>query len=334
MLEGTTEKPAASSTGGISSGTASAAMVKAAAAAEASAASSSSGSGQPDGTSANTPGATTGQPTPARVEGAGGTPVAGGGNGGATIPLDRHEAVLKSARAWEDHFKKAGLDPTKDLEAAATLLSRLRTDSKGFWEMLGQQIGADGKPKTEEPLDFPPADLKSADGKAEAWSRDGVLKAIQVAEKKILATVQKQMGPLTEFYGSEMSARQRAELTEKAAAIGKKALTSARALPHFTALEPKIHGKMDELFAADPGLLEEIGPIAGMMMAYNSLLVEHGPSLTQQAEEKVREENRKKANSGGIVPNGGGGEPKKPQLNNVSDLARHMESLAAKMASA
>lgn len=330
-LEGTTENVAgSSSTGGVTSGTASDAMIRAAAAASSAETEAGSGSGtaatSTEGAGAGTSGgSTTVSPT-------------GTGERGP-IPYDRHETILANARKeyeWAERLKSEGYGP-EDVQAAVTLLRQIRGDARGFWKQLGDELGAAGEGETKprvEDLKFPEPDLVSQDGRTKAFSDAAVLKIVEIAEKRIQQQLEGKIGPLVEFYGNEMSAREAQQRDEQAKAISNAAIKRISSFPHFEALKGDIGKRLVEMHK--DGTVREVGPISAMFLAYNQLVQERGPSLQNTAETKVRESMERKAaaSAGSVVPGGGAGEVKKPTLNTPSDLARHMERLAATMTTA
>lgn len=334
MSVGTTENVAGSgSTGNVTSGTASEAMIKAATAASSAdtpapgaSGNGATATGAGDGTPGSTTGAT-GQPAGA------GSPGAAGERG--PIPYDRHEAALANARkdeaqkfAWAAELQGAGLKP-EEVKAGVDLLMRLRKDPAAFWKQLGEE-GKFGSAagSTEPTFEYPEADLSSPDGTVKAYSQAAFLKALEVQEQKLLHTFKKEMQPLVEFQTSEMTARERAAFNEQVAKASNSAYKRAEALPHFKEHKAAI---AEKLAATSLEVLEEIGPIAAMFEAYHAVLAEKVyPTIGKSAEEKVREDfQRKAAGGGGVHPGGGGGNHKAVKLENVNDLAAHMERLAA-----
>lgn len=339
-VEGMTDNAAGSpgaTSGNITSGTASEAMIKAATAASSTdTPAGGSGTGTPDGQAGG------GTPNPnAAATGAAAPPNPPAANGErGPIPYDRHEAAVRNARTeaaqqyqWAQELQAQGLKPD-EIKAGVALLTRLRNDPKAFWAQLGSEVNPAGTGGTteEETFELPGADLTSPDGKVKAYSETAHLKSLEVMEKKILSQFKKEMQPLIEFHSSEMTARQQADFDAKAAKIGDAALKRAMNMPHFKENQKAI---AEKLAAVDPEVLSEIGPVAAMFEAYNMVLQEKVfPNIETAAEKKVREDYAKKANAGGSVhPTGGGGNVRKPELNNATQLAAHMEKLAAQMAS-
>lgn len=335
MLEGTTDNvtgsgAAAATTGNITSGTASEAMIKAATAA------SSAETAKPSGTGTGDPPKEAGAGNTGATLDATGQPPKVDSSGSATgdrgpIPFDRHEAALKNARTesiqqykWAQELQDQGLNPD-EVKAGVSLLMRLRKDPAAFWKQLGSEVQAGVT--EEETFDIPGADLESPDGKVKAYSEGAHQKSLEVMEKKILSQFKKEMKPLIEFYGSEMTTRQQADFDAKAKKVGDAALKRAESFPHFKENKVAIAQK---LAAMPADVVDEIGPIAAMFEAYNQMLQEKVfPSIETDAEKRVREDFQKKANAGGVHPAGGGGDTKKVEITGVSALAAHMEKLAA-----
>lgn len=335
---GTTDKSAEPSgaSGGVTSGTASDAMIKAAASASSAETPAvptgergAGASGEPGGGRVPvTPSGTTGQP--GSTEGKPGTP---GGEG--FIPTDRHQAAVRNAReealkpyAWAKELSDAGMKP-EEVKAAVSLLTRLRSDPDAFWKQLGSELG--GGTTTEPEETMPEADLVSQDGKVKAFSDAALIKALGVQEKRLLKQFRTEMKPLMEFHSSEMTARQRQDFDARTQRTAQSALKRAESLPHFTENKVAIAETMAALHESSPELLDEVGPAALLLMAYNQVLQEKVfPTIGKTSETKVLDDlKRKAATTGSIHPGGGGGHVEKPALNNVTDLAAHMEKLAA-----
>jgi hypothetical protein len=334
MLEGTTDNVAGSTTGNVTSGTASEAMIKAATAASSadSPAPGASGTGETTkpaegGTPASTAGATSQPGTVVEKPGATGER--------GPIPFDRHEAALRNAReettqafAWAKELTANGLKPD-EVKAGVNLLMRLRNDPKAFFSQLGEELGAGGG-KAEEELTYPDADLSTQDGKVKAYSSDAMQKVLAVQEKKLLREFQKTMAPLMEHHERELTTRQQAEMDARIAKASSTALKQAETFPHFTEHKALIGEKLKSF---SPEEVEEMGgPIAAMLVAYNRVLQEKVfPKSETDAEKRVREEFQRKANaaSGSVHPGATAGNATAPKLENVNDLSKHLERLAA-----
>lgn len=319
------------STSGVSSGTASEAMIKAAMAAS----------------SAETPaeGATTAD-TPAQAlktgsEGA--TPDATAqavtdGTSAATekpgyIPQARHDAVLKNARRDTEAAvrKEYGNLKPQQLNAAWKIAREVQADPEAFYHKLGESLGISRQPATESRLaasiaSLEPA-LRSEDGKT-AYTADQVKELLTSHAGETRAAVMQELKPLLQFFTSESGRREQEATSRQTAATADTVLKTAEALPYFKENKAAIGAKLKEM---EPGLKKQLGAVGAMYHAYNSVLQESVyPNMDKSAEERVRASFAKKAAaSGGVHPGGStGGEGKKPELNNVTQLAAHMAQLA------
>lgn len=346
---GTTDNTAASVTGGsaepttsgVSSGTASDAMIKAAMAA------SSADSATPgaDGVTkpAGAAGDTTGQTTTTAGDGA--TPdaiaqAAKDGSAAATakpgfIPQERHDAILKNVRrdtAMALQKQYGGLTPERAI-SAFKIARRIANDPQGFWEELGQSLEQRGM--TRRPAEaakeevYPEPALRSEDGKEAAYSAGQLKQILEIHAKQVQRTLMGDLRPLVDFYGTETERRNSEGQREQAKNLAGSALNEARSLPYFKENEAAI---AETLQAMDPRLRQSIGAIGAMYRAYNLVLAKTVlPGVDKSAEERVRATfARKAATSEGSVHPGGstGGDGKKPQLDNVTQLAAHMANMA------
>lgn len=341
---GTTENSAGSvtegqaaptSTGNVTSGTASDAMIKAAMAA-----SSAEGAPAPkaavagDTPVAGGPGKVVAKPeaiAQPKPDGQADTTVKDG-----AVPLPRHEAAVKNARdagraEVEKHYEGfKGLN-VEDARVGSELLTEMRRDPEAFARQLLSEVEQSNGGKKTETVDlnekFPPASLVSADG-AKAYSDTDVQKILDIRDRQVEARVMARMKPAMDFYGTEKSEREKAQIRADVAETVTLAMTEARKLPQFKENEPLVEEK---LAAMDPALKKRVGPIAAMHMAFQQVLAEKIlPGYDTAAAERVRAENAKKAatSAGQVHPTEQGGEGKKPELKNQTDLARHMEKMA------
>lgn len=312
--------PAAASTGtsgNVSSGTASEAMIKAAMASE-----GATGDVKkppvPGAASAAAATGTTGQP------GTDGKPVDAN-----EPPKERWDTILANQRklaaeealkpyAWAKDMK------AEEVSAAISLVTALKRDKVAFWHELGDMIGT-AKSETKDEA-FPAADLISGDG-VKAHSDENLHKILGIFKKQLMTQFQGELRPLVEFRDGELSTRQMAEHANNAKSLAGRALASARALPHFKENEAAV---VEKLQAMDPALRKEVGPIAAMYMAFESVKAEKVyPTLQSEAEKRVRADYDKKAAASGIHPVGGDGKVKEtPVIKGQTGLAAHMERLA------
>lgn len=305
------------STTSVSSGTASEAMLRAVAA--------SSAEASPDGSKVAGAAPVTG----ATVQtGADGKPVDTKG----PIPFDRHEQILKNARetsaqeALKPFAWAKGLSE-KEATAAIQLVSLIKKDPAAFWRELGATIGqtpAEAKATVAEA--FPEADLEGPNG-VKAYSDVALKKTLDLFRKQLMAEFQGELRPLMEFRDGEVSTRERAALAANMKSLAGRALTQARALPHFKEHEPAIVEKLQQM---DPAIRAEVGPIAAMYMAFEQVKAEKVyPTLQADAEKRVRADFDKKAAASGIHPVGGDGKTQEsPVINGEAGLAAHMRKLA------
>lgn len=303
--------------GNVSSGTASEAMIKAAMASE-----GATEKTPPvvDAASAAAPGA--------KVQiGTDGKPLTDANE----PPKERWNDILNNQRklaaeealkpyAWARDMK------AEDVSAAISLVSALRKDKVAFWRELGAMIEPEGAGETKDEA-FPDADLEGPNG-VKAYSDVTLKKTLDIFEKRLMRKFQGELRPLVEFRDGELSTRERNELTNNAKSLAGRALTQARALPHFKENEAHVVAKLQ---AMDPALRKEVGPIAAMYMAFEAVKAEKVyPTMDVEAEKRVRADFDKKAAAGGIHPVGGDGKVKEtPVIKGQSGLAAHMERLAA-----
>lgn len=333
-LETTDNGAGSSSSGGISSGTASESMIKAATALSSEgsqpagerSAGDTSASGAP-GTGVATAPATTGvQPT--------GQPDATGARG--PIPYDRHEAAMRNLRnqyGWAEAITSQYGLQAQDVVQGVNLLMRLRSDPAAFARTLAGELGLGETREAEPDFTMPDPDLVSQDGRHQAYSAASVKRMLEITRQQIIREIRGEIQPLSEFQTGLRTERQSAEIVARAQQEGQTALNRMRMYPRFKENEKAIGAKMAEMGQADPALIQN--PIALMMLAYNAVLEEKVfPGYGMSAEQRVREENARKAaaSAGSVHPSGGGGAPQKPVLRNADDLARHMERLAGSSA--
>lgn len=252
------------------------------------------------------------------------------------IPQDRHDAIVKNIRrdtATEVRKQYGNLTPER-VRSAYEIASRVARDPQRFWEELGQSLEKRGMARrpaaeTEKEEAFPEPALRSEDGKEAAYSAGQLKQILDIHTKQVQRALMGDLRPLVDFYGTESERRQDEGRREQAKSLAGSALTEARSLPYFKENEAEI---ATTLQAMAPELRKQIGPIGAMYRAYNIVLAKTIlPGVDKSAEERVKAGfARKAASSDGSVHPGGstGGDGKKPALNNVSDLAKHMAAMA------
>lgn len=256
----------------------------------------------------------------------------------APIPFDRHEAAIKNARTAGQTALLSTITGTDiitpqhhaDVKTGYSLVGELRQNPRAFIENiardLGLQVVSAGQSATDTPAtvrgDVKP-DLVSEDGR-KAYSAELML---QVVKQEVAAAVQQMQGTvqplLTAHEQQQQQEAQRAaqdEAREKATDF----LTDMRAREHFKDYEPAILQKLRDM---DPGLRKRLGAFAALQTAYLDVVNEVvKPKLAADADQKVRDEYAKKANTaGGIVPNGSQPTGAKKRPGNVRELAAHLE---------
>lgn len=329
--------PEPTSSGNITSGTASDAMIRAATAASSAETAPASPAGDtPAKPVVSDTGGTAGTTAQPKQDGQAATAAATRG----PIPFDRHEAALRNAREKATAEVEARYAAFKDVDhgdvtVGMDILAQLRADPATFARQLMAELGLTvGKPETlREDADeaFPQPDLVSPDGKLKTYSDSTLGKILDIHARQIEKRL---MGTVKPLLDDRTAAEQRTALEGRraqTAQLVKTTLAEARKLPHFTKEnEPKIIEKMR---AMDPKVKRMIGPVASMYVAYNQFLAESVfPGIETAADKKVTEDNLRKAraSSGSAHPvDQGSGVVKAPKLDNVNDLARHMEQMAA-----
>lgn len=345
MFEGTTDNVGASgptqggTTGNVTSGTASEALIRAATAA-------SSAETPAEGAASATGPAATGDTSSAAVTGthgpkpdATGQPPTTGqpdATGTTEAPPSRIEAAVRNARAavekqfeWAKGFTAQDVG---DIKQSIVLVRWLKEDPQGFYAALGNDVRIRQTPPqaqpAAQPYKYPKAELRSEDGKG-AYSDEQVQAIVANAVQAVKAELMGEMTPIREHFQTEQQRSKQAEAGRRAGEMSKRALTQARTFPHFKENEQAI---LEKLVAIDPALREEIGPVAAMHLAYNQVLAEVVfPNYEAAADKRIRDEYARKAGAsrGQVDGSASAGEGTKPVLNNVDQLARHMERMAA-----
>lgn len=258
----------------------------------------------------------------------------------APIPLDRHEAAVKNARvAGQTEALKSitGADVITpqhqaDVKLGYSLVTDLRQNPRAFIEDvardLGMQvvpIGQAGTPAagTVKPGQLPKPDLVSEDGRG-TYSADLM---VQIVEARVAEAVQKMQGSMQPLLTAhEQQQQEEAKRVAQDAAREKATdfLTDMRSREHFKEYEPAILQKLKDM---DPAVRARLGAFAALQTAYLDVVREVvNPKLAADAEQKVRDEFAKKANTaGGILPNGSQPTGAKKRPGNVRELSAHLE---------
>lgn len=254
----------------------------------------------------------------------------------AEAPDARITAAVRNAREKtrsevEEQYGVRGVNP-QDAKLALEMLNEIRRDPRAFIQQLQREVGSETPEHEEE--GYPEPDLKSADGKLKTYSDVTLQKMLDAHARKIQKQLMGEMRPVMDFYGKEKTAREKAERQERIQSRVAQTMDAARKLPHFTPEnEPLI---LERLQAMDPAERRAVGPVAALYMAYSQLLAEQVfPTLQTTAETtaeaKVRQSFARKAatSQGQAHPTDSGGEGKAAKLDSVDALARHMERMAA-----
>lgn len=257
-------------------------------------------------------------------------PPAAAGKPAGVPPEERWPSILDNARtkAAEEALRPfawaKGMD-ANEAKQGIQILQALKKDAGAFWRELGTRIGAAETPPASAGEKFPDPDLQSSDG-AKAYSAERLTQILDIFERRLMTKFQGELRPLMEFQETELGTREYQQTVGKARNLAGQTLTHARTLPHFKEHEAEI---VAELQAMDPATKNAVGPIAAMYMAFEKVKQEKVyPTISSQAEERVRAENAKKAAAGGIHPAGGDGKPaEKPVLRGPNDLAAHLARL-------
>lgn len=214
-----------------------------------------------------------------------------------------------------------------DLKVGMGLLSDLKQNSMEFFLTLGKHLGVEFPEEKAETYDFPKASLRSEDGQ-EAYSAKDMMAFADVLERKITSQLTGKIDPLLRGAETQREMQARDQVIRDSRVQAGQVLTDMRARPHFKTHEKEI---AERLVAMDPRVKKSLGAAGALFRAYNDVLAEKVfPSIETNAVKTVREDNARKAAGSSIIhPAAGGGDPKKPTLNSVDDLARHMEHLAS-----
>lgn len=289
----------------------------------------------------------TGAPKPG-TEGAAKSDATGQPGTGETgqAPPNRIEAAVRNARAAATAEVEAKFAWAKDLDqetvqTAFGIARAMLTDAPRFLRTLAAQEGFQvipigEKPVTEAPalkeFKLPEPSLHSEDGKG-AYSSDQVASILTDFEAKLEAKFGGQLKPLlTDREKAQKQAEQDALDSEVSATVTE-TMAELRAKPFFQVTDkdgkkvdsPKIY----EYLMAIPEKARKANPVAAMHRAYATYMEKDIlPNFGKISEQRVRDENARKAASGdGIRPNAGGGtgDTTPKPIKGVIDLAASME---------
>jgi hypothetical protein len=291
----------------------------------------------PDGQTGDTTGAG------ARATGATGQPQTGEQRTGEA-PQSRIEQAVKNARnevhqqyEWARNIPEAA---RVDVPTGLELLSDMRRDPVAFANQLVRELMADGHrfdfggtsdsaaAAATSDFSLPQGDLIGENG-VRAYSTDAFGKIVTDLTKHILSQVDQRVKPALTFTEQEQNRREQYQQNQELVRRKDAVLADMRQQKHFTAEnEPKIL----EIARAIPEETRRLlGPAGTIQRAYN-LFVERviNPNSTLSAEEKVREDNRRKVNSSigsqGTTNAQPGGKPQ--EIRGAAALASHMEKLS------
>ncbi len=325
--------PSSTAIGERSSGTASEALIKAATAVSSPvtpaggaepAKSPVTAGASPTGTTQPAIGAQpTGETTPTEVKD--GTPEA------------RITAATRNAR--EKVVQEYGGYQPKQVQSAMALVQAIQTDPVGFVTQIIKDVQAKGfqipgmgaaPTQAEELRDFPDPDIETTDGKIQGWSRDSVIKALNLQKQQILG----ELRPVSSYVEGQQERAQAEERANQSRLDAAEIKAKVEQLPHYKEHETAIAEKLRTMAAEDPESIRKFGVPAALYHCYTQVLAEKVfPKVQETAEAKVREDFSRKAatSTGSAYPITTGGGAQKPQINNQRDLAAHMERLAATM---
>lgn len=248
-------------------------------------------------------------------------------------PEEKWQGILGNARteAVREFREKYGWAESltkEQVQHAMQIAGRLQTreQARAFYKQLGDELKSID-PEDEEVVD-PEPDLQSEDGKHRAFSDIKVRALLANQEKRLLATIRKEMAPTAEFTRSEQARRQEAAAMAQIDTTAKEAVTAVLALPHANENKAAI---AEELKAMDPGMRERLGPYGSMQYAYNRMLARVIlPGYDKAAEKRVKQSFQRDAAASAVTIRPGGETSigkSKLKLGDTDGLARHIKHL-------
>lgn len=264
-------------------------------------------------------------------------------------PPNRIEAAVKNARAAAVAETEARFSWAKDLNPddvrdAIRLTSALAADTTQFLQVLaaaqgfqlvkpGERVESGEKPVVRKPFALPEPQLHSEDGKG-AYSSDQVAVILKDFADDLKAEFGGQLKPL-------LTAREEGEKAAAVAATREEirqtvtdAMTDLRSKPFFQVEKDgqKIDSpKIMEYLLAIPAKTRQRNPIAALHSAYATYMEKDIlPNYGKISEQRVRDENAKKAAGSGIARPGGSsgnGDSANTPIRGVSGLAAKMEQM-------
>lgn len=264
-------------------------------------------------------------------------------------PPNRIEAAVKNARAAvvAEYDEKYGWAKTLDkgtVQTAFGIASALLKDPATFLRTLAAQEGFQVVPMagkgTEEaapkPFTLPKAELRSEDGKG-AYSEEQMAGILKDFAASLEAKFSGQLKPLMSDREAAQKAVEQQAIVREAQATVTETMAEMRAKPFFV-VEDKDGKKVDsprimEYLMAMPESVRRANPVAAIHRAYATYMEKDIlPNYGKISEQRVREENaRKAAGSGSIRPGQGrgAGESKEAPITGVTGLAKRMEEMYA-----
>lgn len=219
------------------------------------------------------------------------------------------------------------------VQFVADLIGEIRQNPQMAAE-LQQVLGVAGQPnvepqpKAKEPFKFPAGRLTADDGKTRTYSEEQLQEILTGVTGQLKSEFEEMLSgrvaPIEEFRGNLEERENMIATIQEARQSTVQLMDEMRTLPHFTKEnEPKI---LEYLMAIPADVKQRIGTVAALQQAYNMFLVKDIlPGYDTRAEQKVREEQRRKATagSGGNVSGQAPATPgQKPR--NASELSEHL----------
>ena len=266
-------------------------------------------------------------------------------------PPNRIEAAVKNARAAAVTETEAKYAWAKDLnqevvQTSMGLTKAYLTDPVKFLRTAAAQEGYQIVPIGEQPaaekvtppkeFKLPDPQLRSEDGKG-AYTSDQVAGILQDFEAKLEAKFGSQLKPILTDREEAQKTRAQEAVANEARATVTETMTELRAKPFFQ-VENKDGQKVDspkiyEYLMAIPEKVRLANPVAAIHRAYATYMEKDIlPNYGRISEQRVRDENAKKAAaSGGVRPGAGAGvgDGASKPIRGVRDLAKKMEDMFA-----